>query len=151
MRFTNGKPRKGEKVMSIPIERKKAEAIRRMKKMGIFPQTIESFEKDGYVSISEPPVGAFYWAEGEDLERIKEFEKEYNALVYLVVRSFTNFGKMDSFFYVSDYEDEWSSDDEGLDNKEQLAYVYNHDMPDCSEFGYVGFERTVAAGIRRTW
>ena len=53
-------------------DEKKAEAIKRMKLADIFPQTIKQFEEDGYVSISEPPVGAFFWAEGEDLQRIRD-------------------------------------------------------------------------------
>ena len=67
--------------MNISMEEKKVEAIARMKKLGIFPQTIKQFEDEGYISISEPPFGAFYWAEGEDLERIRQFEAEHNALV----------------------------------------------------------------------
>lgn len=49
--------------MNISMEQKKAEAVSRMKMFGIFPETIRQFEKDGKVSISEPPMGAFYWAE----------------------------------------------------------------------------------------
>lgn len=136
---------------TISTEAKKAEAIKRMKMLGIFPETIKQFEQDGYVSISEPPVGAFFWAEGEDLERIKKFEAEYNALVYVVVRSYTTIGKMDSYLYVSDYEEEWPMDHDGIKSKEVLAYVYNHDAPDCSEIGYIGIGSTIAAGLRRTW
>ena len=137
--------------MNVSIEEKKAEALWRMKKLGIFPGTMKQFEKQGYVSISEPPFGAFYWAEGEDLKRIREFEKEHNALVYVVVRSYMEFGKMDAYLYVSDYPDEWRQDNMDLENREPIAYVYNHDMPDCSEFGCIGIAPTIAAGLRRTW
>lgn len=135
----------------ISTEAKKAEAVKRMKMLGIFPETIKQFEKEDYISISEPPVGAFFWAEGEDLERIRQFETEYNALVYVVVRSYMTFGKVDSYLYVSDYEEEWEMDRDGIKEKEVLAYVYNHDMPDCSEMGYIGIAPTIAAGLRRTW
>ena len=40
--------------MKVSREEKKIEAISRMKKIGIFPQTIQQFEQQGYVSISEP-------------------------------------------------------------------------------------------------
>ena len=66
--------------MNISKEEKKAEAIVRMKMLGIFPETIQQFETDDQVSISEPPFGAFYWLEGENLDRIRRFEEEYNAL-----------------------------------------------------------------------
>lgn len=133
-------------------EEKKTEALGRMMSLGIFPETVKQFEQDDYISISEPPFGAFFWAEGEDLKRIHDFEETHNALVYLVIRSYTNIGKLDTYLYVSDYADEeWARDREDLKNGETLAYVYNHDAPDCSEFGYIGFKRTIAAGLMRTW
>ncbi len=137
--------------MNISIEEKKVEAIARMKALGIFPQTIKQFEDEGYVSISEPPFGAFYWAEGEDLERIRQFEQEHNALVYVVIRSYTNIGKMDSMLFVSDYPEEWEMDRADIPHQQQVAYVYNHDAPDCSEIGAIGFAPTPAAGLCRTW
>lgn len=137
--------------MSISKEEKKVEAIARMKALGIFDQTIEQFETMDYASISEPPFGAFYWAEGEDLKRIRDFEEEHDALVYVVVRSFTSIGKMDSYLYVSDYAEEWEQDRADLKEHMALAYVYNHDAPDCSEFGSIGIKLTVAAGLQRTW
>ncbi len=137
--------------MEISREEKKTEAIARMKALGSFPDTIKQFKDDDYISISEPPVGAFYWAEGADLQRIKDFEKQHDALVYAVVRTYSNIGKMDSYLYVSDYRDEWGQDTEDIKNMAPLAYVYNHDMPDCSEFGCVGLEKSIAAGLLRTW
>ena len=137
--------------MSKSREEKKVEAIARMEAVGIFPQTIEQFKDLDYVSISEPPFGAFYWAEGEDLKRIREFEEQYNALVYVVIRSYTNIGKLDSYLFVSNYDEEWEQDRDYLADRSPLAYVYNHDMPDCSEFGSIGIEPTVAAGLQRTW
>ncbi len=137
--------------MNISTEQKKAEAIERMRLLGIFPQTIQQFEQ-GYVSISEPPMGAFYWAEGEDLSRVREFERKHNALVYVIVRSYMTAGKMDSFLYVSDCPDEWQADRDGIvSDGEALAYVYNHDDPELSEIGFIGIEKTPAAGLRRIW
>lgn len=137
--------------MNISIEEKKVEAIRRMKELGIFNQTIQQFEKDDLISISEPPFGAFYWIEGKDLERVREFEQKYDALVFVAIRSYTDIGKMDSFLYVSDRIEEWETDHEIMKNGEVFAYVYNHDAPEDSEFGYIGIAPTVAAGLRRTW
>ena len=138
--------------MTVSIEEKKEEAIKRMKEIGIFKPTIRQFKDEGLVSISKPPFGAFYWAEGDDLERIKNFEKENNALVYVVIRSFTNFGILDSYLFISDYRDEeWETDREDLKENRQLAYVYNHSNPYFSEFGSIGFVTTSAAGLRRIW
>lgn len=135
----------------ISIEAKKAEAIERMKLLDIFPETIRQFKDEGRVSISMPPVGAFFWAEGEDLKRIQDFESKHNAVVYVVIRRYTTIGTLDSFLFVSDYEEEWHVDRDGLARQEALAYVYNHDDPICSELGYIGFKRTIAAGLLQTW
>lgn len=137
--------------MNISVKEKKIEAVKRMKLLRIFPPTIKHFERDGFVSISEPPVGAHFWLEGEDLERVKEFEKKYDALVFTAIRSYTNIGKMDSFLFVSDYKEEWEQDIQDIKENMTLAYVYNHDMPDCSEMGCIGIAPTSAAGLRRTW
>lgn len=137
--------------MNISREEKKAEALKRMKSWGIFDQTIKQFEKEDLVSISEPPVGAFFWVEGEELEEMKRFEAENNALVYCIVRSYTSIGIMDAYLYVSDYKEEWEMDHEDQKEWQQLAYVINHQMPDCSEFGSIGLKRTIAAGLKRVW
>ena len=140
--------------MRISIEEKKAEAIERMKALGIFPQTIKQFKDEGYISISEPPLGAFYWAEGEDLERIRQFEHEHDALVYVVIRCyFKELGKTDAYLFVSDYAEEWETDRQSINHPEDglFAYVYNRDAPWCSEMGDIGVARTVAAGLQRIW
>lgn len=136
--------------MNISADEKKTEAIARMKLLGIFPPTIEQFEQDGYVSISEPPDGAFFWAEGNELMDIRAFEAQYNALVYAVVRTYTTVGKLDSYLYVSDHPDEWEADREELEHMEPFVYVHNHNAPDCSEFGRIWIEKTPAAGLLRT-
>ena len=138
--------------MEITREEQKREAIARMKAIGIFPETIRQFERSGYVSVSEPPLGAWYWAEGEDLEHIREFESENDATVYCVIRTYyRELGVMDSYLYVSKYPEEWDDDMALLNVGECCAYVYNRDDPELSEFGYIGFELTPAAGLLRTW
>lgn len=32
---------------------------------------------------------------------------------------------------------------------QQLVYAYNHHMPDCSEFGSIGFKLTAASGLKK--
>lgn len=137
--------------MTISIEEKKAEAIKRMKELRIFPETIRQFEEDGRLSRSEPPWGAFYWLEDADLEAIHKFEEENNTLVYLVIRALDpEIGLMDSYLFVSDYKDEWYMDHELFKSGGAFAYVQNLTYPIYSEFGYIGIERTIAAGLRRT-
>ena len=57
---------KEEKKMNVSIEKKQeVEAVARMKALGLYGPTIRQFQKEGLVSISEPPVGAFFWVEGD--------------------------------------------------------------------------------------
>ena len=136
--------------MKITREEKKAEAIKRMKMLEIFPETVRQFEKQNLVSISEPPLGAFYWCDEEQQKIINQIEEEYNLLVYMGIMSYTEFGKMLSLLYVSDHEEEWSEDCMNLLNEEALTYTHNYDAPECSEFGYIGFRKTPASGLLRT-
>ena len=138
--------------MKVSIEEKKIEAIERMKLLEIYPETIQQFDKEGYVSISEPPFGAFFWAEDESLELIKSFEERTDSLVYLVIRSYTEFGKLDNYLFVSDYKDEeWEMDRKDLSEGMVFSYVHNYDIPEFSEFGTIGFKPTLAAGLIRVW
>ena len=139
--------------MNVSRIDKKVEAVARMQMLGIFPDTIRQFEKEDLVSISEPPFGAYFWAEGEELERIREFEKKNNALVYTAIHSYyRELGKMNSYLFVSDYKDEeWEIDRADLKQGRTLAYVYSHDEPIFSEFGSIGIKLGAAAGLLRTW
>lgn len=136
--------------MNIAIEDKKVEAVKRMKMLGIFNETVRQFEKDGYVSRSDPPVGAYYWVEGEELEQLREFEKEHDCLVYTVVRAYTSIGTMDSYLFVGDNKEEWQWDREDLKEGYPFSYTINRSDPDLSEFGYIGVKRSIAAGLTRT-
>lgn len=136
--------------MNISREEKMTEALRRLEALRIYRPTVKSF-KEGKVSTTEPPHGATYWMEGRELELVRQFEEEYNALVYLVVRSFTTIGTMDAYLYVSDHPDEWPEDREMLKEWTAFAYVRNYDHPDCSEFGDIGVRPSTAGGLLRAW
>ena len=98
--------------MNVPLEKKKSRAIELMQHMGLWQPVIDTFRDEGKVLISEPPFGAVYEMDDKLANQVKEFESEHNALVYMVIRAFTEVGQLDSLLYVSDYEDEWSYEDE---------------------------------------
>ena len=123
--------------MKVTREKKKEEAIKRMKALNIIDNAINQFKKDDIVMVTEPPFGALYWLEDDEKEMVRKFEEENNALVFMVVRAFTNFGKMDSLLFVSDYEEEWEMDNEAIVDGYVLSYTKNYDMPDCSEMGSI--------------
>ena len=123
--------------MKVTREKKKEEAIKRMKALGIIDNAIKQFEEDDIVMVTEPPFGALYWLEDDEKEMVKEFEEENNALVFMVVRAFTNFGKMDSLLFVSDYKEEWEMDNEAIVDGYVMSYTKNYNAPDCSEMGSI--------------
>ena len=136
--------------MKVSREIKKVEAIKRMKAMNIYSDAIKQFKNADIVMVSEPPLGGLFWLNDEEKEMVCKFEQENNALVYLVVRSFTNLGTMDNIFYVSDYQDEWEMDNADLNENYACVYVINHDMPDCSEFGTIAW-KSVGGGVLRAF
>lgn len=127
---------------------KKTEAIYRMKCMGIINDAIKQFDKEDIVMVSEPPLGGLYWLNDKEKEMVHQFEAEHDALVYLVVRSFTNIGTMDNLFYVSNHLEEWEMDRRDLAENFAFVYVVNHDMPECSEFGSIAW-KGIGGGILR--
>lgn len=117
----------------------KAEAVRRMRALRIFPESIKQFENSDYVSLSEPPFGANYWLSDTEKDMASKVEEMSGGLVYFVVRTWTKIGEMISFLYVEKEEDEWCYFGEGSDNEVAyvMTYTYNLDAPDCSEFGEI--------------
>ena len=134
--------------MKISREMKKEEAIKRMKELGIISDAIRQFRDDDIVMVSEPPFGGLYWLDDSQKEMVKKFEEEYNVLVYMVVKSFTNFGEMDSLLYVSDYKEDWMMEHYDVEDRYISSYTINYDMPDCSEYGCIGV-KPVGGGLVR--
>lgn len=134
--------------MQITRERKVEEAVKRMKALHIIDDAIKQFIKDGTVMVSEPPLGALYWIDDELKRLVQQFEQEHNALVYLVVRCYSTLGKMDSFLYVSDHDEEWEMDNEDVGSGYAMTYTHNYDAPHCSEFGSIGVKKRFGGLIR---
>ena len=136
--------------MKVSMENKKTEAIKRMKALDLYKPYINLFEKDNKIFLSEMTGGVYEFSDNEELiEKIKEFEEEYSALVYHVIRTMTQFGELYNFLYVSDYEDEWETDNADIEDGYALAYVWNKTDEWCSEFGSIGV-RGRFGGIVRT-
>ena len=132
----------------ITKEMKKEEAIKRMKALDIIDDAIEQFKNDDIVMVTEPPLGGLYWLTDEEKEMVRKFEEEHDVLVYMIVRAFTQLGKMDSLLYVSDWQEEWEYENEDLKDGYAMSYTINHDMPDCSEFGSIAFKPMFGGLIR---
>ena len=135
---------------NISAEEKKAEALACMKSLGLFLDAWE-FEETGEIRLFMSNANLLLYVEGNDLEHVRAFERQYDCLVYAVIRSFTTDGIMDNFLFVSDYPEEWADDRRLLTEGEATAYVLNHDAPDCSEVGSIGIKRFSVSGLCRIW
>lgn len=125
----------------------KTEAVERMKLLGMNPQAIEEFEKEGNLNLSR--YGVLFPLEDEQWKRVRQFEKENGYCVYHVIQNFTNIGEMLSMLYVSTFKEEWEQDRIDIQEHIPMAYVANLDDEVCSEFGAIGVE-TIFGGLVRT-
>lgn len=135
--------------MNITRENKKAEAITRMKALGLFTPCIKAFDKHDEVQLSEPTGGLYEFSREEELTaKVREFEKEHNALVYHVIHTPTQFGELYNFLYVSDYPDEYEMDHEDIKDNYVMCYVWNKNDDWCSEFGTIKVKQLFGGLLR---
>ena len=132
--------------MEATREQMKEEAVKRMKMLGINPPTIEEFEQEGKLNVSRG--GFLYWLDDEYRAKVAEFEEKYGGLAFAVIESNTEFGKLLSILYVSTHRDEWESDRLGLKAGEPFAYVFNLDVEECSEFGFINVRKRFGGLVR---
>lgn len=111
--------------METSLEKKKAEAVERMRALKMSPDAINSFANHGIVMVSERPWGALYELDESVKKIVSDFEKEYNSIVYTVVHTFTEFGELYDLLYVCDTEDEWELDREDLKEFYTISGCYN--------------------------
>ena len=129
-------------------DKKKEEAVFRMKKLGLPDEVITRFEENNVISRS-CPSGGYVPIDGEQQSLIKELEEWHDILVYFVIRSETGIGEIDSYLYVFDDEEQWASERTELENGIADAYFHVHKNLRYSAFCTVGFELT-STGIRCT-
>lgn len=123
------------------------EAIKRMKMLKLHPNAIREFSNDNVINLSEG-YGALYWLDDTQKELVAKFETKYNAIVYHVIHSFTEFGEMLAFLYVSNHQDEWGYDLDDIKGGYICAYVKNLDDDFCSEFGSIGIKSSFGGLVR---
>ena len=133
----------------VTRENKKKEAIKRMEKLGLFKPCIKAFAKYDELQLTEPTGGLYEFSENEELNtKIKEFEEEYDALVYHVIHTYTQFGELYNFLYVSDYEEEWEMDIADIADNYAVAYVWNKSDDWMSEIGGIAVRERFGGLVR---
>ena len=133
----------------ITRETQKEEAVRRMKLLGIDPETVQKFEESGEVSTCSCVTGFPGQTADFVKDKIRELEQQFGFLVYLNVRSETCFGTIDNLLFVGKYEEEWEPMVEDLKDGYALVYAENWTYPQNSEMGSIAFRRTSDGGILR--
>ena len=133
----------------VSREIKKEEALKRMKALKLFDPCIKSFKNKDEVQLSEYTGGLYEFSGNAELtERVREFEKEYNALVYHVIHSPTTFGDLYNLLYVSDHQEEWDMDNEDIKDFYVMCYVWNKTDDWCSEFGTIAVQPRFGGIVR---
>jgi hypothetical protein len=133
----------------VARENKKVEAIKRMQVLGLFRPCIRAFEKYDELQLTEPNGGLYEFSDDEELSaKVREFEEEYNALVYHVIHTYTQFGELYNFLYVSDYEEEWEYDNEDVKAGYAVAYVWNKTDEWMSEIGGIAVRELFGGLVR---
>lgn len=132
------------------MERKEmiAEAIERMKMIGLNKDAIKDFKENGKAWKSETPMGILYWLDEKEEEMVKAFEERTGAIAYHLIKNNLEFGTCYSILYVSKNKEEWKLDRQDLVNYCPLVYVENIDDEYCSEYGYIGI-RPIHSGLVR--
>lgn len=93
--------------MNITNEQKKQKAIQIMQKLDIYAPYIRGFREENQVCFFEAFGGFWAYQEPELMAKIKEFETQYNVLVYAVTHEYTNFGECYDFLYIPDDKSDW--------------------------------------------
>lgn len=125
--------------MKATLEERKQQAIKNLKKLGVYEGFIKDFEKDNNVCIYEHFMGYWAFQYPEIMEKIKAFEEKHNCTVYAVTHEFTEFGEIYDLMFVSSYKEEWDYDVENYEKKDFRVYAYAWNKTDewCSDFGSI--------------
>ena len=128
-------------------EKQKAEALKRMKYLKVFPEAIRLFEEKGTVMVSEG--GILFEANEEQKKMISSFERQFEGLVYMIIHNNTEIGELYSLLYVCREEKEWRMDWDDIAEDYTIAAVLNKDFPIQSfELGSIGIANRFGGLVR---
>lgn len=126
-----------------------AEAILRMKKLKLHGNVIKEFQNEGKLNCSHYG-GILYWLTDEEEDMVRSWEAKTGNIVYHVIKTPTEYGLHYSMLCVDQHPDEWEYDHEDMKHGHQLAYVFNVDIPEYSEYGTIGI-KSQFGGLARTY
>ena len=129
-----------------PTNEQIVESKKRIELLGLEPRFSDRLYMSDRYCIREVKDG-----EMNLIRAINNFEKKYNAYVYHIIYTKSNFGNLYSMLYVGNNTEEWKADRKDLQNKECYAYVYNKSDEVCSEIGLIGVEKADTNLLTRTF
>jgi hypothetical protein len=127
---------------------KTKEAVKRMRILKLPEQVISDFIQSGKVYKHE--LGIICQLVEFEKKMIDDFENQYKGIVYAVIQTKTDVGILYSLFYVSEHRSEWKDDVDDLKENTSMLYVINLEIPEFSEFGYIGFRKLKDGVLERT-
>lgn len=115
------------------LDEMKAEALLRMKEVIDYTDLINYFEETGLPQVYEPPYGASYILENDELEKVREIEDSRNIFVWGIIRCFMMYNRqevtVDCMLHVSQNKDEWEQEREDLRNGMPFVYTITKEFP----------------------
>lgn len=114
------------------------QAANEMMAYGMPPGVISRFINTGSIVVSDTSISENYLpADKTTTDRVRQFEEQYGAIVYAVIRANTLVGVTDTYLYTTQYQTEWQIRMANIKRGTPRIYMENLTYPECSEFGYV--------------
>jgi hypothetical protein len=127
-------------------------AIQCLEKLNIYSPYIRKFKSKSGVPCFFENFGGFYVDQEPDIwNKVKEIEKDYKVLVYVITHEFSELGETWSMLCVSqnpDSIDDYLSQSDRTGYFYAYSYVWNKSYEYCSEFGDI-VVRSFGGGIKR--
>jgi len=122
------------------IDEMKTEAICRMKEVIEYTELIDFFEQTGLPQVYEPPYGASYSLEDDELENVRKIENNRNVLVWGVIRCNMMYNgqevTVDCMLHVSQDKDEWEQERNDLRSGFPFVYTVMKEYP-VTDHGHI--------------
>ena len=118
-------------------EKMKQEAVERMEMLGISTTAIKIFEEDGEVGLSVSPAFPICEITPEYKKLIDKWEEKTGSMAYHAIYNGAAVGALLSILFVSSDEEEWELDKREMEAGSPMAYVFNLDIPEFSEYGSI--------------
>lgn len=121
-------------------EEMKEEALFRMRSISLYEGAIQCFEEDNEPQVYEPPYGASYALEEDELEDLHRMELQKKILIWGVIRSFRNHGidyTIDHFLSVSQNKAEWDEERKNLLEGTPFVYTTTHGAKPIRDWGHI--------------